>query len=79
MPKLSTPKLPKKSSWPEAMQSVARYTNLGWTLVASVGFGLLAGRWVDAKLGTEPWLFIIGAFLGIILGLYLFLAATLRK
>jgi F0F1-type ATP synthase assembly protein I len=70
MPRISTPKPPQKSSWPEAMRSVAQYTHLGWTLVASVGLSMLVGRWADARLGTDPWLFIIGAFLGILLGLY---------
>lgn len=79
MPRVSTPKPPKTSSWPEAMRSVAQYTHLGWTLVASMVLGLLVGRWADARLGTELWLFIIGAFLGILLGLYYVLATTLRK
>lgn len=79
MPTTSPHRPPKKSSWSEAMRSVAQYTNLGWILVASVGLGLLVGGWADARLGTEPWLFIIGAFLGILLGLYYVVATTLRK
>jgi F0F1-type ATP synthase assembly protein I len=70
---------PQKPSWPETIRRVARYTNLGWTLVASIVLGLLAGWWADARFGTEPWLLILGACLGIVVGLYHFLIVVLRK
>lgn len=79
MPNTSTPEPPKKTSWPEKMRAIAEYTNLGWTLVISIILGMLAGRWADARLGTEPWLFLVGAVLGIAVGLYNFLLTTLRK
>ena len=78
MPHNSPPPL-QKSSWPETMRMVAHYTTLGWTLVASLVLGLLAGWWADARFGTEPWLFILGACLGIVVGLYHFLIVVLRK
>ena len=31
---------PKRKAWAESMRTVARYTNLGWTLVAAVVLGL---------------------------------------
>jgi ATP synthase protein I len=31
----------------------------------SVLIGLLGGRWVDGKLGTSPWLMIVGLLLGV--------------
>ena len=75
----SSSKPPQRSSWPETMRTVARYTNLGWTLVAAIVLGVLGGRWLDARFGTEPWFLLVGALLGIAVGLYHFLATVLRK
>lgn len=75
----SSSKPPQRSSWPETMRTVARYSNLGWTLVIAVGLGVYGGWWLDARFGTEPWLLLVGAILGITVGMYLFLATVLRK
>lgn len=75
----SSPKPPKRSLWPETMRTVAQYTNLGWTLVASVALGVFVGRWADKHFGTEPWFLLLGSVLGIAVGLYYFLATVLRK
>jgi hypothetical protein len=53
--------------------------NIGWTFVATVGLGMLGGRWLDARLGTDPWLFLLGAFFGILIGFYNFFLIVLRK
>jgi hypothetical protein len=53
--------------------------NIGWTFVVAVGLGMLGGRWLDARFGTEPWLFLLGAFLGILVGFYNFFLIVLRK
>jgi ATP synthase protein I len=29
---------------------------------------LFAGRWLDGRLGTDPWLLLLGLFLGFVLG-----------
>jgi F0F1-type ATP synthase assembly protein I len=68
-----------RSSWPEIMRTVGPYMNIGWTFVVSVGLGMLGGRWADARLGTEPWLFLLGAVLGIAVGFYNFFLIVLRK
>ena len=70
---------PKRKPWAESMRTVARYTNLGWTLVAAVVLGLWAGRWLDRQWDTEPLMFVLGAVFGIAVGLYHFLATVLRK
>ena len=70
---------PSKPSWPQMMRSIGPYMNIGWTFVVAVGLGMLGGRWLDARLGTEPWLFLIGAVLGIIVGFYSFFLIVLRK
>ena len=70
---------PKRKAWMESMRTIARYTNLGWTLVAAVVLGLWAGSWLDRKWDTEPLMFVLGAVFGIVVGLYHFLATVLRK
>jgi ATP synthase protein I len=48
------------------------YIDASWQLAGSVGLGTLAGYWLDKKLGTTPWLLVVGALSGIGLGFYLF-------
>lgn len=70
---------PKRKAWTESMRTIARYTNLGWTIVAAVVLGLWGGSWLDKQWDTEPLMFILGAVFGIAVGLYHFLASVLRK
>lgn len=48
----------------------------GSELVVSVLAGLFAGRWLDGRLGTQPWLALAGTLAGISLGLYLLIRET---
>jgi ATP synthase protein I len=48
------------------------YIDASWQLAGAVGLGTLAGWWLDKKLGTTPWLLVVGALFGIGLGFYLF-------
>jgi ATP synthase protein I len=52
------------------MVSMARYSGLGLQLAASVVIFMLAGRWLDGKLGTESWLTLVGALIGGAAGFY---------
>lgn len=70
---------PKQKAWAESMRTIARYTNLGWTIVAAVVLGIWGGRWLDQQWETEPLMFILGAVVGIVVGLYHFLASVMRK
>jgi ATP synthase protein I len=40
------------------------YGAIGFQLAISVVLGVLAGRWLDARWGTTPWLTITGMLLG---------------
>jgi hypothetical protein len=59
---------------------------LGWGAWASAGieFGvavvlfLLGGRWLDGRLGIEPWGTVVGALLGVVAGTYLLFRTALR-
>jgi ATP synthase protein I len=53
-----------------------RLASVGIELAISTVIGLLGGRWLDDKLGTEPYLMIVGLVLGVTAGFRsLFLAA----
>jgi len=47
------------------MREAAPYLGLGSSLAALVLVGLGVGYWLDGKLGTRPWLFLVGGLLGI--------------
>lgn len=53
-----------------AMRDLTRYSGLGVQFAAVVGLFALAGRWLDGRLDTSPWLLLAGVFLGFGLGLY---------
>ncbi len=50
------------------IKTFARVGALGIELAASTVIGLFGGRWLDGKLGTEPWLSIVGLILGVVAG-----------
>lgn len=48
----------------DAGPSAGAYAGLGLQFAASIIVFLYLGQWLDRKLGTEPWLLLIGVFLG---------------
>lgn len=52
----------------------AKYANLafsvGVTLGVSIFLGLFAGRWLDARFHTHPWMLVLGVLLGVAVGFY---------
>lgn len=49
---------------------LAHYSGHGLTIALSTGLFLLAGWWLDGKLGTRPLFAIAGALLGAAAGFY---------
>ncbi len=47
-----------------------QYMGLGLTWAMATLLFLAVGWWLDTKLGTAPWLLIVGAFLGASAGFY---------
>jgi F0F1-type ATP synthase assembly protein I len=45
-----------------------RVASVGIEFSVSTVIGLLGGRWLDGKLGTDPWLMIVGLLLGVVAG-----------
>ncbi len=44
--------------------AAAQLATIGTVMGACVGIGLAAGWWLDKKLGTGPWLAVVGTVLG---------------
>lgn len=45
-----------------------RFSAVGLELGFSVVLGLMVGQWLDRKLGTEPWLMLVGLCFGMAAG-----------
>jgi len=52
------------------MRASGQFMGLGLTLALAVLLFLGVGAWVDSKLGTAPFLLILGAFIGAAAGFY---------
>jgi ATP synthase protein I len=48
----------------EGGTSVGQFAGHGMTFVVAVLGGLYLGQWLDRRLGTDPWLLIVGVFTG---------------
>ena len=44
--------------------SASEFAGVGLQFAASIIVFLLAGQWLDRRLGTAPWLLIVGVFFG---------------
>ena len=54
----------------------AQITTLGTEFAVAEMLGAGFGFWLDSKWGTSPWLLIIGAIGGFLLGFYMILRAA---
>src|SRR4051812_31056257 len=45
-------------------KAVGSWGTLGLEIVLSIMIGVFGGRWLDGKLGTDPWLTALGFFFG---------------
>jgi F0F1-type ATP synthase assembly protein I len=43
---------------------VGEYAGLGLQFAASILLFLFLGQWLDRRLGTSPWMLLIGVFVG---------------
>jgi Putative F0F1-ATPase subunit Ca2+/Mg2+ transporter len=50
--------------------SPAAFAGAGFELAGCILLGLFAGQWVDKRLGTAPWLLILGVFAGAAAGFF---------
>ena len=47
-------------------EALSQALNLGWTMLFSLILPLLAGIWLDKRLGTAPLFILVGMTLGIL-------------
>jgi ATP synthase protein I len=52
--------------WTRALREAAPYLGIGASLAVTVLLGLGAGYWLDGKLGTRPYLFLVGGLFGVV-------------
>ncbi len=65
--------VPQKDSPRETLgmlNAYGRFASLGIQLTASMCLVGLGGYWLDGKLGTYPWLMIVGLMAGAAAGFY---------
>lgn len=62
----------------QRLGAAAQYLHLGIQLGVTVVLFTLGGYWLDNRFGTSPFGVAGGAFLGITIGLYHFIRATIR-
>ena len=51
------------------LTALTRLASVGIEFSISTLVGLLGGRWLDGKLGTAPWLMLVGLVLGVVAGM----------
>jgi F0F1-type ATP synthase assembly protein I len=49
-------------------RAAGSYGTIGLELVLCLMVGLFGGRWLDGKLGTDPWLSVVGFCFGLAAG-----------
>ncbi len=77
---MNNPKGSKKLSDRDSfMMAFGIYGALGFQLVASLLVGVFGGQWLDKKFGTQPWLMMLGLFLGVGAGFYNLFRVVLWK
>ena len=54
----------------DLLRASGQYMGYGLTWALAVALFMLVGAWLDGKLGTSPWLLVIGAFIGAGAGFY---------
>lgn len=58
------------------LAALTKLASVGIEFSISTLVGLLGGRWLDGKLGSAPWLMIVGLLLGVAAGMRSLLLAA---
>ena len=64
------------SAGPFSKQDHVQITTLGTEFAVAEILGVVVGFWLDNKWGTSPWMLVLGAIGGFLLGLYIILRAA---
>ncbi len=66
-------------STPEAKARMFRLMGMGWTLVTEVAAGLLLGWGVDWIFGYDKVFLIVGAIVGLLVGMFSFIRSGMAE
>lgn len=66
-------------STPEAKARMFRLMGMGWTLVTEVAAGLLLGWGVDWIFGYDKVFLIVGAIVGLLVGMFSFIRSAMAE
>ena len=69
----------KKEKYTATLRSVYSFTHLGITFAASILIFTFIGKYFDGKLGTDPYLMMLGAFLGAAAGFYYIIREVIQR
>lgn len=61
---------PQREEREAPMPGAAEFAGVGLQFAGAILLFLFAGRWLDERLGTSPWLLIVGVFAGAGSGFY---------
>ena len=61
---------PTGGQGPDSGPSASEFAGVGIQFALAILVFLYLGQWLDRKLGTAPWLLIVGVFTGAGLGFY---------
>ena len=67
---LAAMRTPTRKGPPGAPIKGAQFIGLGFEMVVPIMLLMYVGYRLDAWLGSKPWLFLLGALLGIAVGFY---------
>lgn len=56
-----------------------KYSGLGFQLIGALLLGLFVGKWLDKKLGTEPYLLAFCLLFSLGAGMYLVIKDLIKK
>lgn len=68
----------RETSFAMVVHQAAPYMAAAWTMTAALLIGAFGGRWLDGRLGTAPWLLLLGLLLGLVVGFYELMRVALR-
>lgn len=60
------------------LRAAEPYISAVWKLVGGAAVGVIGGYFLDARLGTRPWLMVALSVVGIGVGFYAFLRAMMH-
>jgi F0F1-type ATP synthase assembly protein I len=73
------PNRQRPGSSDEDLSSWWRMTGLGVEFIVAVGLFGAIGWWADRRLGTNPWLTLVGVAVGFAVGLYGVIRAAMKS